>query len=70
MTATTLTQAENDDLTTANDFRQVGIVVDRQHGSTTVATDATARQTFIVKMSSQVELLKWMKKYHRHQLVQ
>tara|TARA_B100000965_G_scaffold239244_2_gene200599 strand:+ start:8604 stop:10103 length:1500 start_codon:yes stop_codon:yes gene_type:complete len=53
MTATTLTQAENDDLTTANDFRQVGIVVDpTTYGSTTVATDATARQTFIVKMSS------------------
>ena len=53
MTATTLTQAENDDLTTANDFRQVGIVVDpTTYGTTTVATDSTARQTFIVKMSS------------------
>jgi len=53
MTATTLTQAENDDITTSNDFRQVGIVVDpTTYGSTTVATDATARQTFIVKMSS------------------
>ena len=53
MTATTLTQAENDDVTTANDFRQVGIVVDpTTYGTTTVATDSTARQTFIVKMSS------------------
>ena len=53
MTATTLTQAENDDLTTANDFRQVGIVVDpTTYGTTTVATSSTARQTFIVKMSS------------------
>ena len=53
MTATTLTQAENDDLTTENDFRQVGIVVDpTTYGSTTVATSSTARQTFIVKMSS------------------
>ena len=53
MTATTLTQAENDDVTTANDFRQVGIVVDpTTYGTTTVATSSTARQTFIVKMSS------------------
>jgi hypothetical protein len=28
MTATTLTQDENDDLTVANDFRQIGIVID------------------------------------------
>jgi hypothetical protein len=27
MSATTLTQAENDDITTSNDFRQVGLVV-------------------------------------------
>ena len=53
MSATTLTQAENDDLTTANDFRQVGIVVDpTTYGTTTVATDATSRQTYVVKMSS------------------
>ena len=53
MTATTLTQAENDDITTANDFRQVGIVVDpTTYGTTTVASDATARQTHVVKMSS------------------
>ena len=53
MSATTLTQAENDDLTIANDFRQVGIVVDpTTYGTTTVATDSTSRQTFVVKMSS------------------
>ena len=53
MTATTLTQAENDDITTANDFRQVGIVVDpTTYGTTTVASDATSRQTYIVKFSS------------------
>lgn len=53
MSATTLTQAENDDITIANDFRQVGIVVDpTTYGTTTVATDATSRQTYIVKMSS------------------
>ena len=53
MSATTLTQAENDDITIANDFRQVGIVVDpTTYGTTTVATDATSRQTYVVKMSS------------------
>ena len=53
MTATTLTQAENDDITIANDFRQVGIVVDpTTYGTTTVASDATSRQTYVVKMST------------------
>ena len=53
MSATTLTQAENDDITIANDFRQVGIVVDpTTYGTTTVASDATSRQTYVVKMSS------------------
>ena len=53
MSATTLTQAENDDITIANDFRQVGIVVDpTTYGTTTVATDSTSRQTYVVKMSS------------------
>ena len=53
MCATTLTQAENDDITIANDFRQVGIVVDpTNYGTTTVATDSTSRQTYVVKMSS------------------
>ena len=53
MSATTLTQAENDDITTANDFRQVGIVVDpTTYGTTTVASDSTSRQTYVVKFSS------------------
>ena len=53
MTATTLSQAEGDDITTSNDFRQVGIVVDPTNfGTSTVATSSTARQTFVVKGSS------------------
>jgi len=53
MTATTLTQAENDDITTANDFRQVGLVVDATNfGTSTVASATTRRQTFVVKASS------------------
>ena len=53
MTATTLTQAENDDITTANDFRQVGLVVDPTNfGTSTVASATTRRQTFVVKASS------------------
>ena len=50
MTATTLSQAEGDDLTTANDFRQVGLVVDpTTFGTSTVASSTTARQTLVVK---------------------
>ena len=53
MTATTLTQAENDDITTANDFRQVGLVVDpTDYGTSTVASASTRRQTFVVKAAS------------------
>ena len=53
MTATTLSQVENDDITTVNDFRQVGIVVDpTNYGTSTVATASTRRQTFVVKGSS------------------
>ena len=53
MTATTLTQAENDDITTVNDFRQVGLVVDpTNYGTSTVASASTRRQTFVVKGSS------------------
>jgi len=53
MTSTTLTQAENDDITTANDFRQVGLVVDpTNYGTSTVASASTRRQTFVVKASS------------------
>ena len=53
MTATTLSQAEGDDLTTANDFRQVGLVVDpTTFGTSTVASSTTARQTYVVKGSA------------------
>ena len=53
MTATTLSQAEGDDITTANDFRQVGLVVDpTTYGTSTVASDTTIRQTHVVKGSS------------------
>jgi hypothetical protein len=53
MTATTITQAENDDFSTANDFRQVGIVVDpTTYGTSTVGTASTYRQTNAVKFSS------------------
>jgi hypothetical protein len=53
MSATTLTQAENDDITTSNDFRQVGLVVDpTTFGTSTVASSSTARQTYVIKASS------------------
>ena len=53
MLATTLTQAEGDDFTTANDFRSVGIVVDPTNfGTSTVATATTRRQTYIVKVDT------------------
>ena len=48
-----ITQAEGDDFTTANDFRQVGLVVDpTTFGTSSVATISTARQTYVVKGSS------------------
>ena len=53
MAATTITQAEDDNFSTANDFRTVGIVVDpTTFGTSTVATTSTFRQTYVVKMSS------------------
>ena len=53
MTNTTLTQAEGDDFTVANDFRNVGIVVDpTDFGTSTVATASTRRMTYVVKFSS------------------
>ena len=53
MTNTTLAQAEGDDLTVANDFRQVGIVVDPfTFGTTTIASASTARMSKVIKMSS------------------
>ena len=53
MTATTLTQAEGDDFTTANDFRSIGIVVDpTTFGTSTIASSTTARQTYVVKVDT------------------
>ena len=53
MNAITLSQAEGDDVTTENDFRQVGLVVDpTTFGTSTVATSSTARLTYVVKGSS------------------
>jgi len=53
MAAVTLTQAEGDDFTTANDFRSVGLVVDpTSFGTTTIATATTARQTYVVRLDT------------------
>jgi len=53
MAAVTLTQAEGDDFTTANDFRTVGLIVDPTNfGTTTVATATTARQTYAVRLDT------------------
>ena len=53
MLNTSLTQAENDDVTTANDFRRVGLVTDPyNYGTTTVATATTRRMTKAMKLSS------------------
>ena len=53
MNAVTLTQAEGDDITVSNDFRQIGLVVDpTTFGTSTVASSTTARQTYVVKASS------------------
>lgn len=50
---TTLTQAEGDDVTTANDFRRVGLVVDPyDFGTTTIATATTRRMTKALKLTS------------------
>ena len=53
MNTITLTQAEGDDFSTANDFRQVGLLLDpTTYGTSTIASSSTARQTFVVKGSS------------------
>ena len=45
--------AERDDLLTANDFRNIAIAVDPTNfGTSTVATDATIRQTYALKLAS------------------
>ena len=54
MMATKLTGAEGDDVTTENDFRKLGIVVNPYlYGTTSVASDATARMTYALKLTSQ-----------------
>jgi hypothetical protein len=53
MTTTTLTGGESDDFTTANDFRQIGLVVNPiEFDGTDPATLSTARQTFVVVFPS------------------
>jgi hypothetical protein len=53
ITNTTLQQAEGDDITVGNDFRNVGVVVDPyNYGTTTIATSSTARMTYAVKFSA------------------
>ena len=53
MTATTLTAGESDDFTTANDFRQIGLVVNPTNfGTADTASASTARQTFAVVFPS------------------
>ena len=53
MMNTTLTQAEGDDITTANDFRRVGILVaPYNYGTSTVSSSATIRQTYALKLTS------------------
>lgn len=45
-----LEQSEGDDLTVANDFREVGIVVNpTNYGTTTISTAVTRRQSFAVR---------------------
>jgi len=48
-----LITAEGDDISTANDFRRVGLVIDPyNYGTTTVATASTFRQTYALKLTS------------------
>ena len=45
--------AERDDLLTGNDFRNIAIVVDpKNYGTSAVASDQTARQTYALKLTS------------------
>ena len=53
MTATTITEAEGDDFSVANDFREVGLVVNpTTFGTSTVASATTVRQTYAVKFAT------------------
>jgi len=54
MLASTLTAAEGDDITTGNDFRKIGLVVDpNTYGTSSVASVTTARMTYALKLTSQ-----------------
>ena len=53
MTATTISEAEGDDFTVKNDFREVGLVVNPNvFGTSTVASATTARQTYALKFAT------------------
>jgi len=53
MMNTKLEQAEGDDVTVANDFREVGIVKDPYNfGTTTVSSASTRRQSYAIKMAA------------------
>ena len=53
MMNTKLEQAEGDDVTVANDFREVGIVKDPYNfGTTTVSSASTRRQSYAIKFAS------------------
>ena len=53
MTATTISEAEGDDFSTVNDFREVGLVLNpTTFGTSTVASSTTARQTYAVKFAT------------------
>ena len=55
MTATTISEAEGDDFSIVNDFREVGLVVNpNAFGTSSVASATTARQTYAVKFATQV----------------
>ena len=54
MLGTSLTGAEGDDITTGNDFRKIGLVVDpNTYGTSSVASITTARMTYALKLTSQ-----------------
>ena len=53
MTRSTLTGAENDDVLTGNDFRNIAIVVHpTTYGTSTAASSSTYRQTYAIKLTS------------------
>ena len=53
MTATDIARVEGDNVSTATDFREVGLVIDPStYGTSTVASASTARMTYAAKFSS------------------